>query len=234
MDQFQVAEIKQKDNAEKYKVIDLCIHPYAFYVELQNKDKGLQTDHSYLSLADYLRWWPIMAMCSIAVKNENDPFKPEYIFPQFVLQYFLEDNVDDSIGIKYMSIKAGRVSKKHYETDYRIYTNYVIPIKSPKETKDGFCDILAKQFEVTNTVSGKEHQIISNILENNNIQWSKLTWGDFMSDKKADGEMNPLDTACIYTKSEIPLLYRKSPFRMIEKILSGDIMKDLSIDGKTV
>lgn len=59
MDQFQVAEIKQKDNCERYQVIDLCIHPYAFYNELKKREKGIHTDHADLSLADYLRWWPI-------------------------------------------------------------------------------------------------------------------------------------------------------------------------------
>lgn len=64
-----------------------------------------------------------------------------------------------------MSIKAGRVSMNHYETNSRVYANYVFPIKSSKKTEDGFCSVLSNQFEVTNTVSGKEHQMISRMIE---------------------------------------------------------------------
>lgn len=166
---------------------------------------GVMTEHTNMSLEDYLRWWPIMAVCSIAVKNENDPFKPEYIIPQFVLQYFLEDKIDDSIGIKYMSIKAGRISMRHYETDNRVYTNYVITIKSSAETKDGFCSVLSNQFEVTNTISGKEHQMISNMVDNNHIEWGDL---DCENENSAEENIeNPLDKAFIFTKTGVPLLY---------------------------
>lgn len=232
MDQFQVAEIKQKDNDKEYKVIDLCMHPYSFYKELQKKEKGTKTEHEDISLAEYLRWWPIMAVCSIAVKNENDPFKPEYIIPQFVLQYFLEDGIDDSIGIKYMSIKVGRISMKHYETDYRVYSNVVIPVKSSKKTDDGFCSTLSNQFEVTNTISGKEHQMISNMIEDNNIKWVEV---DFGSEDATDNMIeNPLNQAFIYTKTGVPLLYAKSPYRLIEKILSGEALEELSKDKRDI
>ena len=105
-------------------------------------------------------------------KNEDDSFKTEYIVPQFVLQYFLEDSGrnDNIIGVKYMSIKVGRVSMKHYESDYRMYASYVIPVKSSTKTNEGFCSILNNQFEVTNTVSGKEHQMISNMIHDNGIE----------------------------------------------------------------
>lgn len=229
MDQFQVAEIKQRDDREDFNMIDLCIHPYAFYKELQEKEKGVKTEHANMSLFDYLRWWPVMAVCSVAVKNEDDPFKPEYIIPQFVLQYFLEDSIDDSIGIKYMSIKAGRISMKHYETDYRVYSNYVIPVKSSKISEEGFCSVLSNQFEVTNTVSGKEHQMISNIIVDNHIEWIDFGNEDFSEDNVE----NPLDNAFIFTKAGYPLLYRKSTYRLIEKILSREILDELSKDEKT-
>lgn len=234
MDQFQVAEIRQKEYNKEFKVIDLGIHPYAFYKELQERDNGIETEHPDMTLRDYLRWWPIMAVCSIAVKNEKDPFKPEYIIPQFVLQYYLEDKIEDSIGIKYMSIKAGRISTKHYETDYRVYTNYVIPVKSSRETEDGFCSVLSNQFEVTNTVSGKEHQMISDMIENNHIKWMDFDFGDEDSEEEDKKDNNPLDTSYIFTKTGVPLLYGKSVFRLIEKILSGEILDELSEDDETV
>ncbi len=220
MDQFQVAEIKQKDEKKDYKVIDMCIHPHAFYRELKEDNiNAVDQDNKFL---DYLRWWPIMAVCTVAVKNENDPFKPEYIIPQFVLQYILEENKDDCIGIKYMSIKAGRISEMHYETDSRIYTNYVIPVKSSDKTADGFCRFLSEQFEVTNTVSGKEHQMVSNMVGDKGIKIVEMG--------KENKEENSLDKASIFTKAGVELPYSKSSFRMIEKTLSNEILEDLKRD----
>jgi len=225
MEQFQVAEILQRDKTKDYEVIDFCVHPHAFYKELIAKDNNKKTEHENLTFDDYLRWWPIMAVCSVAVKNEDDPFKPEYIFPQFVLQYYLEEKMDDIIGIKYMSIKAGRVSMKQYESDYRTYANYVIPIKSLTGSLEEYCCELSNQFEVKNTVSGKEHQMISDMVDVNQIKWEVIG-----NDEEIDE--TPLDKAVIYTKSGIPLHYGKSGFRKIEKILSGEIIKELVYDDE--
>ena len=45
---------------------------------------------------------------------------------------------------------------------------------------------------------------------------------------------NPLDKAFIFTKAGIPLLYSKSTYRLIEKILSREILDELSNDDKIV
>lgn len=220
--QFQVAELFQRHNDKEYKIIDLCIHPLAFYNELLNREKNIKTEHEDLSLDDYLVWWPVMAVCSVAVKNEDDPFKPEYIFPQFVLQYFLEDNIDDNVGIKYMSIKAGRISMKQYETDYRTYTNYVIPVKSLTNNKNGLCRVLTEQFEIKNNVSGKEFQLISGMMQDNQIIWTEIDNNEVNENEKAS-----LDDALIYTKAGLALEYGKSEFRKIEKVLSGNAIDEL-------
>lgn len=221
MEQFQVAEIQQKDPSQDYEVIDLCIHPLAFYTDKTIKAESAR-EYNDLSLKDYLRWWPIMAVCSIAVKNEDDPFKPEYVIPQYVLQYFLEDTTDKSIGIKYMSIKVGQISKKQYESDYRTYANYVIPITSSVADDKGFCSVLSNRFEIKRNISGKEHYLINNIVTENRIEY--FDGGNDEAEKKAS---QPLDLATIYTNSDYELQYSKTPFRKIEKILSGDILKDL-------
>jgi hypothetical protein len=108
-DKFQVALFGVKDKGKSAKVLDLCIHPYSFYKELERCDNGQQTEHQDLDLEQYLIWWPIMAACSVMVEHPNDPFKPEYVFPQFMLEYVLEEQ-PELIGIKYFSNKAGRTS----------------------------------------------------------------------------------------------------------------------------
>lgn len=121
--QFQVALFKY-NNKHNYKVIDLSLHPYNLYKKLTN-------DNNSHYLPDYLYMWPIIAMCSIKVKNENDIFKSEYIFPQFMLEYVLEEK-GEIIGIKYMSVKMNSISKEQYRTDPKTYINYVFPVKDLK------------------------------------------------------------------------------------------------------
>ena len=217
-DQFQVAEIHQRDFSKDYLVIDMGLHPLAFYNEWQDRSNSCKAEHENLTIEDYLRWWPIMAACSIAVKNENDPFKPEYIFPQFVLQYLLNE-IDDCVGIRYMSIKTGRIPPRQYEADYRTYTNYVIPVKSVKSTDcTGFCNILSEQFEIGKNISGKELKMISGMMQDNQIKWNITN---------SNEEKHPLDKTVIFTTNGMSLKYEKSEFRKIEKILSGTVLKEL-------
>lgn len=64
----------------------------------------------------------------------------------------------------------------------------------------------------------------------NNIEW--YDFGD--EDLLNNDIVNPLDKAFIFTKTGIPLLYGKSTYRLIEKILSGEILEELSKDDKIV
>lgn len=211
-EQFQVATIKQQELNRDYKVIDLCIHPFSFFNELEARERGEISGHQDLSLEQYLRWWPIMACCSVAVKNEDDPFKPEYIFPQFMIQYLLEER-SDLVGIRYMSIKAGRISMRQYETDYRTYTNFVIPTRSDKPNDKGFCKILTNQFKIAKNISGKELQVVSDMVRENGLVWHEI--GE--EDKKT-----PLDLAKIYGTNDTEYSYERSIFRRIENIVDTD------------
>ena len=225
-DQFQVATIRQKNDDRNFKVIDLCIHPLTYYKELAMHETEEGSEHETLNIMQYLQWWPIMAACSIAVKNEDDSFKPEYIFPQYMLQYLLEEmNDEDCIGIKYISIKAGKVSKKQYESDYRTYTNYVIPIRTQNETENGFCRFLEKEFGVVRNYSGRELQVLTD-----SIRGSGIEWRDFENEE----ENHPLDEAKLYGTNDIAYLYSKSIFRRIETVLENEDMDKYSDDGKLI
>jgi len=225
-DQFQVATIRQRDESKKFKVIDLCIHPLTYYNELAQCEKDGASEHNSLDIMKYLQWWPIMAACSIAVKNEEDTFKPEYIFPQFMLQYLLEEiNNEDCVGIKYISIKAGKVSKRQYESDYRTYTNYVIPIRTSNETEHGFCSFLEKEFGVVRNYSGKELQVLTDSIRESGIEWQDIEVGK---------ETHPLDEAKLFGTNDMSYLYSKSIFRRIETVLENEDMDKYSADGKLI
>ncbi len=210
-EQFQVATIRQKNDTNTFNVIDLCIHPLEFYKKLEQYEEKLKEKE----ILQYLQWWPIMAACSIVVKNEEDSFKPEYIFPQYMLQYFLEEEGDsDCIGIKYISTKAGKVSKEQYRSAGRTYTNYVFPIRSKEENENGFCKFLSEKFGVIRNYSGKELQILTDMVR------GPVIIEDFGDE---DGT-NPKDEIELFGTNDIPYLYSKSIFGRIEIILEN---KDL-------
>lgn len=224
-DQFQVAMIRQKKENMDFKVIDLCIHPLAYYKKLVENEENGNSECDILDIKHYLQWWPIMAACSIAVKNEEDSFKPEYIFPQFMLQYLLEEEKEkDCIGIKYMSIKAGKVSKKQYESHYRTYTNYVIPIRTYKENANGFCDFLENEFAVVRNYSGRELQILTDLIRQTGIE------GDCGDEDVYETE----EKVKLFGTNDMAYAYSKSIFERIETILENEEMDNYSDDGKLI
>ena len=220
IDAFQVALINMENSGSSLKVIDLSLFPTALYYSLQN---GQPT----LSLDDYLLLWPIIALCSVTVIHEDDDFKPEYIFPQFMLEYVLTmNNTKDYelIGIKYSSIKAAQISSKQYSEDWRTYTNYVFPVRSFIVNSSSECPYLHKYFKITNNYSGKELQILTDIVRKSNIVWESFDNNKSLSN-------NPLDDAQIYTTDSKTFKYSKSIFRRIEQVLE---LKDLSDDDNEV
>ena len=223
-DQFQVATIRQTNENRDFKVIDLCIYPLTFYnnLAMHEKDDSLKNDQ--MDIMQYLQWWPIMAACSIVVKNEEDSFKPEYIFPQYMLQYLLEEIKDEEcIGIKYISIKAGKISKKQYESDYRTYTNYVIPIRTIEDGE--FCKFLEKEFIVARNYSGRELQVLTDSIRESGFEWEEIG---------AEKTISPLDEAKLYGTNDAAYLYSKSIFRRIEMVLENEDMDKYSDDGKLI
>lgn len=91
------------------------------------------------------RWILIMA-CNIKVGFPDSPFKPEYILPQIIFQW-VKNNIDIGsrkiIGVKYSSTKITDTGEGFYGHFY----NTAIPIHH--SNKNGYCDVLTKQFCMT-------------------------------------------------------------------------------------
>lgn len=102
---------------------------------------------------NFLMRWPLIAACSIKVKKESGTFKPEYIFPQFLLQWITHNKNFD--GIKYFSIEANMFSN----FDYSNLINYAIPIKTVANS--GYCKELKRSFSLTNPISWELLTIIN-------------------------------------------------------------------------
>lgn len=87
--------------------------------------------------------WPLVACCSIKVKNSEDTFKPEYIIPQLLLQW-VSENLD---GIKYSSTHIDLNKVRHTGT----FHNVVLPVKT-FNLDYGYCNRLKTLFKGTDVL----------------------------------------------------------------------------------
>ena len=217
-DNLNIALIKTKPN-EVIKVVDLCQTPQFILQEYQ------KTNNTVL-LINYIRIWPLIAVCSFCVTDEYGFFKPEYIIPQMLLQWLMKEidilrpnwNVK---GIRYFSVKpnnAGNVKNQLFLNYNRLYTNYVFPIIISK-TK-GHCEILEQMFEVYSTISGKT---ASMALPQRNT-------GVFYGDNPPEEDITSEYSEYIVLPDGQKTLYSQSIFDWIEKILKAD-QTISSLDG---
>ncbi|PFZ50547.1 hypothetical protein COL68_29075 [Bacillus wiedmannii] len=99
----------------------------------------------------YLIIWPLMAACSVRVKNTTNTFKPEYIIPQLLLQFIRYDGFFD--GVSYFSTKVDNYSA---ETAV-LYKNFAFPVQA--EAAKGLCPKLLSKFEVSDAVPWNMFQL---------------------------------------------------------------------------
>ena len=98
--------------------------------------------------------WPLIALCSVKVKNPEDNFKPEYIIPQILLQWIRNNKNFDGIAYDSTHVDKNNTPQKGY------FQNFVLPVKENKV--NGFCNFLSDIFESTRAFS------MSDILKDEN------------------------------------------------------------------
>lgn len=145
LDTLQISRFQQ----EKFDLNILDISRTPLQTKLMKKsreERDFKSSYDYdISTLYFLMRWPLSFICSLEVTNENAPFKHEYIFPQFLLQWVTHEKEVD--GIKYFSVKANPFNKE----DFAQYTNYVFP---PKKINLGnYCDDLKNTFKLTEPLS---------------------------------------------------------------------------------
>jgi hypothetical protein len=149
LNELQIARF-QKENFN-LNILDISLTPNQ--VKLFSKSmQQIETKEKFKSKYDYdhtalwfLTTWPLSLICSLSVTNENAPFKYEYIFPQFLLQWVTYEN--DVDGIKYFSVKSISFNNEEYSK----FTNYVLP---PKKVGFGnYCEHLRQSFKLSDPVS---------------------------------------------------------------------------------
>lgn len=152
LDSVQTSLFIKKD----VSYLDLSTPPKAIIGRLIEAHQANGTSENemekiYKHLTSYIVLWPLMAACSIRVKNAKDSFKPEYIFPQLLLQWIRRSDFD---GVCYFSTK---ISNYTMETA-GLYRNFAFPVQDSKKA-EGYCSILKEKFDITDAVPWQVFQI---------------------------------------------------------------------------
>lgn len=97
--------------------------------------------------------YPLQLAATIK-KNDNSVFTPEYIIPQFLIQWIRKNH--DFIGVKYLSTQLDNNadSKNHY--------NFAIPARSKN---NNYCSDLLDLFELSDPVKVIEKIGLSNLID---------------------------------------------------------------------
>ena len=131
-------QVARYSNLTPFKVIDLTFD-------------DLGKDHLSPERLMYLaQMYPIICACSVLVKHREDPFKPEYIFPQLMLQW-----VNDNIKFDAICYSSTHIDIHHLSNRGKFY-NYVLPVKNidlDLSSSTGFCTDLCNIFKMTEVVS---------------------------------------------------------------------------------
>lgn len=128
---------------ENFQAVRLRSTKKITYLDLTVNDWG--TNNMNKDAYKYFMTWPLIAACSIQVKNTEHTFKQEYIIPQLLLQWIRNTNVLDAIIYQSTHIKIDTL------TPIKDMYNIVIPVKGIQEV--GYCNDLMKMFTMTETVS---------------------------------------------------------------------------------
>lgn len=139
--------------------------PKSLFIDLRIPSTTSNVDNK--KIMNNLIAFPLVAICSLRVKNTEANFKDEYIIPQLILQTVrgkndskkstktidkIQDKIGSYDGIIYTSTKVNAAERERYCDGE--FDNYAIPSKvfSPKEKDVEFCEKLCQQFKVSEPI----------------------------------------------------------------------------------
>ncbi len=159
LNSFMIVSVKQQT---AIKVIDLSIP--------NNVD-----DFRYLpDLWKFIMAYPFISACLVRTKDMNSKYKEEYVIPQMLTSYVIEQNnlkrnygkklIEEVIGIKYTS--------SHYNTQFGwkrdTFTNLAIPVINPSNEYK-YCPELSQMFHLSEPTC-VEYEQISDSLPNSRFK----------------------------------------------------------------
>ncbi len=110
---------------------------------------------------DYLRIWPIIFCSSIKTVHHSAVFKPEYIFPQLLLEWLILDSHDLYDGIKFSSTKEPLLQDRFESSIRNRMINYVIPTRIIKNK--GYCEESLDKITLTEPINLLIEKMVNNI-----------------------------------------------------------------------
>ena len=86
INEFFVSRFQQENH--NLEILDISLTPNNVILSLNElPDDGEFEGYKNKFCLSFIIKWPLIISCSISVFKEDAPFKPEYIFPQFLLQW---------------------------------------------------------------------------------------------------------------------------------------------------
>ncbi|MCC9601028.1 hypothetical protein LOC67_10770 [Stieleria sp. JC731] len=123
------------------KILNLSNRPARLALYTNQETDLRDSDPGFEFIVPSLILWPLIAACSIRVKDRGGPFKPEYIVPQLLLQWITKNEGFD--GVCYFSTHVSPV----FKTDARPACNFVFPAQV--KASNGMCEFLRSSFRMT-------------------------------------------------------------------------------------
>ena len=159
---FSYCQFRLSEESEPLRLFDLSERPAAFLSSqinpiLNYQRQGKVHEQAYREIARYILTYPIVAACSLRVRNRECSYVEEYAFPQMLMQWVRQSDVFDGVqyrSARYTSLVEGVCA-----------VNIALPVKKFRE--DGLDEKLTSSlegsevayFEVSSMFDGKAEAI---------------------------------------------------------------------------
>ncbi len=144
-DSMQIARFEPAPG-QTIKVLDFMARPRHVAQGVRERANANDDPHQRFEFVALAVCWPLMAMASIRRKHGDSPFIAEYIVPQLLLQWLVEQDGEGIDGVAYSSVRC----RAHCSYPALI-ANVVLP--SRKFAPTGYCSRLAEKLAVTEPVA---------------------------------------------------------------------------------
>lgn len=130
---------------EFYKFLNFSIPYFHSWMDVNNGDKVFKND---------LEYFPFVISSMVKVCNPDDAFKPEYIVPQLVMQWLLENRLanDDTDKSKNMGVLYTSVHYDLNEAGIPVYDYYNLAIPAYYEDEQKYSTELKNNYMYTDPV----------------------------------------------------------------------------------
>lgn len=141
---FSYCQFRLSEGSEPLRFLDLSKRPAAFLSSrinhiLNYQRQGKVHERAYGEIARYILTYPIVAACSLRVRDRGCNYVEEYAFPQMLMQWVRQSDVFD--GVQYRSARYASL------VEGVCAVNIALPVKQLRE--DGLDEKLTNSLEAS-------------------------------------------------------------------------------------